>query len=231
MLSQASGVAEKCPDRFDTIANLRLRREGGNPWTDLNQSYPLPKLTKCTEFSLRPSYLDPSGVRALGLRWSPEDKQRVNRAVELMNAVWSSEQFKRAVIDAPLLWWKYSRPDGDPERHIQGLDLYTRLMSNQTPLVNYTITRGSAAAASGGDVTVFRNGYLRSANAYQLCNTISHEYTHLRYGGESEDWGFNKEPDVNTFVSYGVGGLTENLASREKLYGCDLTPRHASVPE
>lgn len=215
-----------CYDKIDTAANRKLRDDGGNPWSDLERYYPIPKLTKCTDFSLKPNYVSPGLLGGGFLHWSDEAKRRVDRAVVLMNAVWSSQEFKDAVTHAPLLWWKY-RAKELAQWQILGNDLYPKLISNPTPTVNYTIRFGSAAAQSAGNTTYFRVGYLGKANPYQLCNTISHEYTHLRDGGESLDRGYDKQPDTSIFVSYGVGVLTEKLAAEEQLYGCDLTPRPA----
>jgi hypothetical protein len=227
MNSQKVTAIPKCSEKRDTVSNLEIVEAHGDPNNNMEKNYPLPRLTRITDFALSVNYVRPRGSGSL-MSWDrhPAAKDRIKRAVELMNTVWSSREFKDRVNAAPLLWWKFTKPEGNSERQITGPALYELLMRNKTPTVDVSMKAGRAAAVSHGNTMTIIQGYLNKATVFQICNTISHEYTHLDSGGQSEDYGFESAPDQSLFVSYGIGGLTEELAAGEKLYCSNLAPSH-----
>jgi len=208
---------KRCSDAGDTPANSDLE----NPDLDMDKNYPLPKLTHYKDFNLNLDY-----VNSFGHSWSkfPGTTRRLKRAVQLMNVVWSSVEFKNAVSNVTWpLQWKHL--DDGTSGQIKGVDLYNHLMSDPNPTVEVTIVFGIAEAASAGRRISYRTPAVKTSSVYGLCNTTSHEYTHLDMAGVSTDDDYGTLPDASLFVSYGIGGLTEELASgMKRLYSCDLYP-------
>jgi hypothetical protein len=205
-----------CTDPGDSPANLQI----DHPNSDMDKNYPLPKLTPYKDFKLTLNYIDSF--------WNPwkhftAEKARLERGVQLMNAVWSSVEFKNAVTNVtwPLQW---EHPNKKPSEQIKGEELYGHLMSNSSPTVDATIVYGKAAAASIGNLISYRNPAIKRSSVYTLCNTTSHEFTHLDITGVSTDNDYGDLPDASLFVSYGIGGLTEELAAGARIYSCDLYP-------
>jgi hypothetical protein len=203
----------------------------------LKERYPTPpNLTMITDFSPKPIFIDQRLLFVPVHRWNehPGGIARVNRALSLISSIWTSRQFKERVEAAPDLIWRYD-PDhpNAPDRTITGVDLYKRLLSERSPkftiqLVTDTHSASSEAARSGGTSIKLQNNYASTnASVYQLVNTISHEYTHLDYAGASLDRGRTGD-DLSLYVSYGIGGLTENMAAGKKLY-CSEIPRRQGV--
>jgi len=202
----------------------------------LQRRYKAPALMKLADVNFKPSYelVDYHCCLFVHHNWDdhPYGKMRVQRAIELIGAVWSSAEFRDRLYNAPPLIWRYD-PDNpsSPDRTISGKDLYDKhLLANQTPsfriqMVTDGASISSEAAHSGADSDVInlQYGYAsKNATTYDLANTISHEFTHLKVGGASLDSGRTGD-SLSLYVSYGIGGLTENLAAGTQLY-CFETP-------
>jgi hypothetical protein len=148
-------------------------------------------------------------------RWTTRQVAQMNRAALLFETVWSSQEFKDKVtgLTKPLYYRENAK--------ITGAELYPKLVANPVITMPLTIVRNPRAiyifghenAASGEAETVIQKAYINkgSATVYELCNTISHEYTHYKAAGSSEDAGHSDK--LNEYVSYGIGALTENLAA------------------
>jgi hypothetical protein len=192
----------------------------------LTARYPLPKVTPIIQFKVSVKFID----NALhSWKRHPEGRARIERAAALFQSVWSSQEFKDAVCSIPQLTWRDdpSKPP-TPEAMISGKDLYPKLvgvLDVTIPLQMVdNIVRSywgneNAATTPGANTTTIEYRYANTnARVYQLVNTLSHEYTH--YTTSAASWDQGHSGLRKAYVSYGIGGLTENLAANTKL-SCD----------
>jgi hypothetical protein len=176
----------------------------------LAAKYPVPALTPIVGFRVTINFLD-SHITG----WKDDQKARVLQAAQLFQMVWSSQEFKDKVSAIPsLLWHEGTEDEQTYPSTISGADLYPKLISKldvTMPLKLIWDFRDQTAATSN-DFTNFEKGWASSADVYDVCNTLSHEYTHYIEPGWS--WDGNHSSVLRNYVSYGIGGLTENLAAQ-----------------
>jgi hypothetical protein len=178
----------------------------------LRAAFPDPKLTQIIPLVVKIKFQGTIGGHGYD-HWHPRQQARVLRAAELFQKVWSSAEFKQKVESIPQMYWK------ETPGNISGKELYPHLVAQKTitmptyvHLNVFTRVLGHENAASDASpgATYLQWGYLDSADPHDLCNTFSHEYTHYAVAGASEDEG-HTGPNRG-YVSYAIGGLTENLA-------------------
>jgi hypothetical protein len=213
----------------DTSANVRKTEDDFDTYEEyLEYQYPLPKVTAIIPFKVT---LDLRRGAVPALKWHPRQTARIQRAGLLFQTVWSSKEFKDKVtsLKKPLIWHEPDDNADDESKKksppsITGPELYDKLVSVQTITMPLTIVFTLSAlpvwgeSANSGpdpDYTHIQWSYLSKASPYDLCNTLSHEYTHYAAPGASWDGGHSD--DLKTYVSYGIGGLTEYLASDSTL--------------
>lgn len=224
--------ANACAEKLDTDAPKDDQVNSADYRAYLEKRYPLPALNKIVDFEPTCELIDYHRF-PIHHNWRdhPFGKLRVERALQLMGRVWSSREFKERLENAPLLTWRYdaTKPEA-ADRNIRGADLYAKLLSNKKPVLQLRlVTDGSSvgtseAAHSSGfsDVISLQYEYASTnATVYQLTNTISHEYTHLAATGASYD-GARTGDSLSLYVSYGIGGLTENMAAGTRLYCSEI---------
>ena len=189
----------------------------------LKARYPSPSLTPIENFKFTPTV---AFINSKLHPWDrhPEGKARINRALELWGAVWSSQEFKARVEKVPSLIWRYDKDHPNAtDRTITGKSLYEKLTAMRNPIlklvmVTNTHSISSESAASGKDSTNLQYKYASTAaTVYELTNTLSHEYTHYAAAGSSLDASRTGD-SLGNYVSYGIGGTTENMAAGSKLY-------------
>ena len=211
--SQLAKTTAKLPVcREDTDdPNPQIKREGYQQYAAyLDAKYPHPNLTKIVPFTVK---LDLTNSRFFG-HWDDEQRARMSRAASLFQSVWSSEEFKTRVISIDSLVW---HEDTDDETlhpaNITGAALYPKLIAalNVTMPVKLIRTPQDQTAASGLTSTEMEESWAKKASVYDLCNTLSHEYTH--YGVTGWSWDEGHAGPVRKYVSYGIGAVTENLAA------------------
>jgi hypothetical protein len=230
-LSVRGILAQECMELKDTPNNPVHEFDFPNDYPAfLKARYPFPKLTSIINFKPTASFIN-SKLHPWGRH--PGGIARVNRALELWGAVWSSKEFKSRLEKVPSLIWRYNadHPDSS-DRTISGKDLYSKLTATKNPemklvMVTNTHSLSSESAASGDDSTNLQYQYASTdATVYELTNTLSHEYTHYAASGSSLDASRTGD-SLSNYVSYGIGGTTENMAAGQKLYCYELP---ASTP-
>jgi hypothetical protein len=178
----------------------------------LRAAFPDPPLTQTVSLAVKSQFMGAIGGHGYD-HWHPRQQARVLRGAELFQKVWSSAEFKQKVESIQEMYWKVGPGS------TSGKDLYPHLMAQKAitmptsvHLNVFTRVLGHENAASDSDpgATYLQWGYLDAADPVDLCNTLSHEYTHYAVAGASEDGG-HTGPNRG-YVSYAIGGLTENLA-------------------
>lgn len=156
--------------------------------------------------------------------WTTVEKQYECAAAMRFEKVWQSQQFMDRVIKLP---WMVLR-EGE---NVQGPDLYKLLLQNHQIVMLVSIqTNGSGWAVSipRGETRITHT-HIDRANegsdprgtplVLDLSDNLSHEYTHYQESGRSQD---GRVQEDARYVSYGIGCMTENIASASDR--CDFDP-------
>jgi hypothetical protein len=178
----------------------------------LRAAFPDPPLTQAVPIVVKIRFMGTIGGHGFD-HWHPRQQARLLRGAELFQKAWSSVEFKQKVESIPQMYWKTAQAS------ISGKDLYPILISQKNitmptyvhvKIFARVVGHENAASDSNPGATYLQWGYLNAADPIDLCNTLSHEYTHYAVAGASEDGG-HTGPNRG-YVSYAIGGVTENLA-------------------
>jgi hypothetical protein len=210
-LKRTTALSIPCTeDASDHTPNIKLEANEDYA-TFLAAKYPEPGLTTILPFTVTLTDWRHGHFFA---SWNDERKAKVIYAAKLFQKVWSSQEFRRKVMAVPTFVWHQDtkHEDRNPE-HITGADLYPKLVSAPNITMKLTIIQDARrqTASSGLDFTEIEQKWIDNKTVYDLANTLSHEYTHYAVPGWS--WDEGHAGPLRNYVSYGIGGITENLAA------------------
>lgn len=139
--------------------------------------------------------------------WTDTQTGQLREAATHFQTVWSSAQFRSAVMVLPPLFYRDGR--------ISGPDLYAKLTEKPAKVMKLSVNnkhKECARTDPGCAETLMHQGYLNSTKTTMadLVNTLSHECIH--YSGTGESWDADNGGNWNAYVSYGIGCLTQNLS-------------------
>ena len=113
-------------------------------------------------------------------RWDDRKRAGILRAVQLFETVWGSQEFKDKVHSIPIPSWHINTKDEDVlPPNITGTDLYPKLVSNQSITLSLHLSvEGTGETADTANSTTNVRRCWADEQPYDLCNTLSQEYTH-----------------------------------------------------
>jgi hypothetical protein len=185
-----------------TLLQAEVRQAGSRsqPRMDLNSAV--------TSFEVIVTFDNKYPGDSQNLTFSLLERKRINDAIDRWKAVWATDQFRKWVLGA-----KFQMTKGDSDSVI-----FQKVMAANPKHVNYALTdvkKGSETAITDGDaqITRLQRSWIadNGASTNQLVNTLAHEYTHTREGGEFYHAWLQRVYGKNA-VPILIGNITQSIA-------------------